>query len=176
MDQQSRMRDPVCLAFDVTPDRGWSSIAAAGFRQDGRFHVELVDRRAGTGWVVERIVELCATHRPVGVLCDGRSPAASLVHKLEAAGVAVRVLDSTEHARACGLIVDVVKQGQLRHLGQQELSTAVKGAAKRVLGDAWAWARRVSRVDIAPLVSATLALWGASSEVSPPTYTSGSFA
>lgn len=172
-DTESRLRDPACLAFDVTPDRGWSSISAAGFRPDGAFHVELVDRQPGTGWVVDRIVALCAAHKPVAVLCDGRSPAASLVHKLEAAGIAVRVLDSTEHARACGLIVDVVKQGQLRHLGQAELTAAVKGAAKRALGDAWAWARRVSRVDIAPLVSVTLALWGASSEVPAPSYAAG---
>jgi len=172
-DPESRLLDPVCLAFDVTPARASSSISAAGLRSDGQFHVELVERKPGTDWVVDRVVELCAAHSPVAVLCESRSPAASLVHKLEAAGVAVRVVDSAEHAKACGLIVDVVKQARLRHLGQPELTSAVKGAAKRALGDAWAWARRVSRVDIAPLVSVTLALWGASSQVPRPVYAAG---
>ena len=48
----------------------------------------------------------------------------------------------------------------LRHLGGLELRQAVKGATKRPLGDAWAWSRRKSTVDISPLVAATLALWG----------------
>ena len=36
----------------------------------------------------------------------------------------------------------------------------MKGATKRPLGDAWAWSRKNSTVDISPLVAATLALWG----------------
>jgi hypothetical protein len=35
----------------------------------------------------------------------------------------------------------------------------VKGAAKRPLGDAWAWSRKSSGVDISPLVAITLAVW-----------------
>ena len=55
---------------------------------------------------------------------------------------------------------DTVDEKGLRHLGGLELRQAVKGATKRPLGDAWAWSRRNSTVDISPLVAATLALWG----------------
>lgn len=172
-DLKSRLLDPVCLAFDVTPDRKWSSISAAGMNSDGLSHLELVDRRVGTWWVVDRVVELRDAHGPVAVLCDGRSPAAALVHQLEQRGVEVRTITAEEHAKACGLLVDQVKEGRARHLGQGELAAAVRGAAKRTLGEAWAWSRRNSRVDISPLVSVTLALWGSATERKPVYRTAG---
>ncbi len=61
----------------------------------------------------------------------------------------------------CGQFFDLVAEKQLRHLGQPELVAALSGAAKRDLGDgAWAWGRRVSSANIAPLVAATLAVRG----------------
>jgi hypothetical protein len=56
--------------------------------------------------------------------------------------------------------VDAVTDETVRHLGQPALASAIKGAAKRPLGDAFAWARKSSTVDISPLVGCTLALWG----------------
>jgi hypothetical protein len=41
------------------------------------------------------------------------------------------------------------------------MDAAIQGAVKRSLGDAWAWSRKSSNVDISPLVASTLALWGA---------------
>jgi hypothetical protein len=57
-------------------------------------------------------------------------------------------------------LIDQVNQGRLAHRAQPELRAAIKGAATRPLGDAWAWSRKNSHVDISPLVSCTLALWG----------------
>jgi hypothetical protein len=53
---------------------------------------------------------------------------------------------------------DAVDQRTLRHLGTLEMTTALRGAVKRPLGDAWAWSRKSSSVDICPLVAATLAV------------------
>jgi hypothetical protein len=69
-------------------------------------------------------------------------------------------VSAQEHAKACGTFFDACEQQTLRHLGSSELTAAVKGAAKRPLGDAWAWSRKASSVDISPLVAVTLALWG----------------
>jgi hypothetical protein len=160
-DEMSGIVGPVCFAFDVSPDRSSASITSAGKRADGLAHVEVVDHRRGTGWIVGRLVELQEKHRPVAVLCDATGPAASLLHQLEEAGVAVLTVNATEHGRACGLIFDLVEQKGLRHLGTGELMSALRGAAKRPLGDAWAWSRKSSSVDITPLVAVTLALWGA---------------
>lgn len=166
MDAKSAVLDPVCFAFDTTPDRAWSTISVAGRRPDGLSHVEItsregvVDRRRGTGWLVARLLELAEEHEHVGFICDGRSPAGSLLPELEQAGLEVTPVTSTEHAQGCGMFFDGVEQKTLRHLGQPELTSAVRGAAKRPLGDAWAWSRKTSATDISPLVACTLALWG----------------
>lgn len=162
-DAKAKMLDPVCLAFDVSPDRSSSSIAAVGVRagKPGSVLAEVVATGRGTGWVVPWIVQRVPKHRPVAVVCDAKGPAGSLVSELEQAGVDVRVVTAEEHAAACGMLFDHVAQKLIWHLGQRELTGALRGAKKRPLGDGgWGWARRLSEVDITGLVSVTLALWG----------------
>lgn len=158
-DDSSQAAGEVSFAVDVAPDRSTASIAAAGLRSDNWLHVEVVDRRRGTGWLVERLVNLVGRHGG-DVALDAAGPAGSLVEPLERAGVLVRAVTAREHAQACGAFFDLVEQAALRHLGTQELFAAVRGAAKRPLGDAWAWSRKSSTVDISPLVAVTLAAWG----------------
>jgi hypothetical protein len=67
-------------------------------------------------------------------------------------------LSASDQAEACGAFVDAVEQRTIRHLGTTELVTAIRGAAQRPLGDAWAWSRKNSGVDITPLVTCTMAL------------------
>ncbi len=160
VDANSTMVDPVCFAFDVTPDRAFAAVAAAGARKDGLRHVEVVEHRRGTGWVVPWLVERVDTHRPVAVLCDATGSAASLLAQLEQAGIEVWAVSVREHVAACGQLFDAVEQKTVRHLGTPELDAAVRGAVKRPLGDAWAWTRRGSVGDISPLVACTLALFG----------------
>ena len=159
-DTGSEAQNPVCVAFDVTPDRSRAVIAVAGVRKDGRRHVEVVDHRRGTGWVVERLVDLTARHQVAGIWLDERSPAAALMKPLREARVDFTPVSGSEYAQACGQFVDAVNDGDVRHLGTPELKAAVLGAAKRPLGDAWAWSRKSSAVDICPLVACTLALRG----------------
>lgn len=161
-DRHSRMRDPVCLAFDVTPSRDRAAVMAAGMRADGILHLELVDQRRGTGWLPERIAELARSHALASISCDPASPAAALIRPLENLGLEVEQLTTREYAQACGLLFDLVQQSKLRHLGTDELNIAVKNAGTRPLGDAWAWSRRSSAGDISPLVAGTIALWQAS--------------
>lgn len=169
----ARLLDPVALAFDVSPDRAWASIVAAGRRADGLAQIEVVDHRAGTGWVPERLAELQAKHKPVAVVCDASGPAGALVHRCEELGVEVTAVSAPDHAKACGLLYDLVEQAGFRHLGGQDLRQAVKGATKRALGEAWAWARLSTSVDLTTLVSGTLALWGFSTMRKPVYRTAG---
>lgn len=160
VDDESVMRDPVCIAFDVSPDRRYSTIGAAGLRPDGLPHVEVIDRQKGTGWVIQRLKELIAKHQPQAVICDGVGPGASLLQELEEAGVEMVTLTAQEHAQGCGLLFDAVDQGRLKHRDDPVLRAAVRSAEKRPLGDAWAWSRKSKSADISPLVACTLALWG----------------
>lgn len=163
-DVESVSLDPVCLALDVTPDRAFACIAAAGRRSDGLLHVEIVEHRKGTKWIPERMAELVRDHRPSVVLADRVGPVAAVLPKLEAAGVQVETLDAREFTGACGAFFDLVEAEQVKHLGSRELEQAVTGASRRPLGDAWAWSRKKSQIDISPLVAATVALKGVEDE------------
>jgi hypothetical protein len=86
-------------------------------------------------------------------------PGRSASPQAEGLGARIETITAREYAQACGVIFDAVEQADLRHLGTPEMLAAVKGAARRELGDAWAWSRKSSAVDISPLVACTLALW-----------------
>jgi hypothetical protein len=159
-DPNSAPVDPVAFAADVTPERTYATIAAAGRRPDGAGHVEIVNHDRGTGWVVHRLAKLVARWRPCAVVVDPTGPAGSLLAPLEAAGVEVVTPSTREAAQAAGAFYDAVGQGILRHRGQPGLDAAVAGARQRPLGDSWAWARKGLSTDISPLVAATLATWG----------------
>jgi phage terminase large subunit-like protein len=159
-DDASQLVGPVCVAFDVTPDRSRAAIGVAGTRDDGRAHVEVIDHRRGTGWVAQRLAELQDRHDVAGIWCDERSPAAALLKGMRERRMIVTAVSTTEYAQACGQLVDAVNEDGLRHLGTPELKAAVLGATRRPLGDAWAWSRKSSAVDICPLVACTLALRG----------------
>lgn len=149
-DARSRLVAPVCLAYDVSRDRSASAIAAAGRNQDGLWHVEIVDYRRGTGWVRDRLAELKRRHDPHVIVRDGYA---------EIPDVEAEPVNTTEHGMAFARFLDAATEKTLRHLGDPKLTAAVKGAKTRTLGDAgFAWARKVSQVDISPLVAATLAL------------------
>ena len=153
---QSPGVDDVSFALDVSPDRGFGSVAVC----DGSTF-EIADRRSGTEWLVARCVELWDRYNPVAFVVDDAGPAASLVPELEAAGVRVVRTNGRQFSAACGRFYDAVTNRRVCHTGQPDLDAAVAAAATRKLGDAWAWSRSSSAVDISPLVAATLALWGA---------------
>lgn len=160
-DEASELVDPVVLAFDVSPDRR-TSIAAAGMNQQGKQHVEVVVARAGTAWVPQKMAELCSRHEVVEVLCDGFGPANSIANRIEEdAGLKVRRINSGEYADACGLIVGEIEERKLKHIGQDELTTAVRGVRARPLVDRSAWSRFKSKTDPGPLIAATIAVWAA---------------
>jgi hypothetical protein len=167
-DPLSEIVGPVALAIDVSPSRATASISAAGFREDGKAHVEYIkpdrdeeDLRVGegTGWVVDRLVQLIEDGDVQAIGLDKASPAASLLKELEdRLSIELTVFGASEYAQACGVFYDAVVEDGLRHIGQAPLTTAVEGAKKRPLRDAFAWSRKESSVDITPLVSSTLAL------------------
>ncbi|WP_172384792.1 terminase [Streptomyces sp. MNP-20] len=165
---ESTPSDPVAFAIDMTPERSHAAICVAGEWRGG-VHVEVVDHRPGTGWIVERAKELHAKWGPRCWVVDGGGPAGSLIGDLEDedSGLGITVVQPKvrDVAAACGRFYDAVAEQTLSHLDQAPLSTALAGAQKRPLGDAWAWARRIPSVDISPLVAATLAKWGLSADV-----------
>jgi hypothetical protein len=150
----------VVFGVDVEVDRSHAAIVVAAPSSAGGTHIEVVDYRPGTEWLVERLAALVQRWR-VPVLMAANSPAASLVLELNRAGVEPLEVSTADLAKACGLFYDLAHQRALCHLGQAELTAALAGADRRYLSDAWVWNRRSSELGIAPVVAATLAVWGA---------------
>lgn len=162
---ESAPEGAVVFAVDMTPERSHAAIAVAG-RWRGGVHVEVVEHRPGTGWILERASELHSKWKPRCWVVDAGGPAGSLIEDLaDRLGVEIVSPKAREVAAACGQFYDAVTEQTLSHLDQAPMATALAGAQKRPLGDAWAWARRGVNVDISPLVASTLAKWGLGAEV-----------
>ena len=179
------------FAVDVSPMRDWASIAAYSTTMDddgtSLGHLELIEHREGTAWLVKRLQQLKARYDPIAITLDARSPAGAMLVDLAKADMIVQLLrrvpdpdaprtpdgepaekevwdrgglfvpSSQEVAAGCGQLVDAVAEGAFRHPGQTPMVAAVAAAKARPLGDAWAWGRRLADIDISPLVAATLA-------------------
>ncbi len=142
-----------CFALDVNPERSASCFAAAG---QGPV-LEIVDYRAGTGWVLERGKDL-STRFGVPIVVDQTGPAAGFADELERDGVKVVRLSARDVANASGRLYDRVVTGTVKIRRHGDLDRAVSGANKRLSGDSWAWGRSKSSVDISPLMAITCAL------------------
>lgn len=157
VDGGSAIDSNLVLAVDGSPDRRWGTLAAAGLRADGQLHVELIETRAGLGWLGGRAIEVARQQGAKAVAVDPSSSAGSIMDELEAAGVEVHKMPARAHAHAAGTLYDRTVDGVLWHRGQAELQAAVVAARKRPLGDAWAWDRRNEDDNLTPLVAVTLA-------------------
>lgn len=158
-DPGAELADPLEIIFDVSPARTWAIVLAAGRRKaDELVGVEVVAYAKGTAWLEDRLVAL-RDHRPAGFTCDEKGPAASMIPELRKRGVRVKPTTTDDMAQACGDFLDGVAKGLLRHSGDDAFESAIKAAAKRKLGDRFAWSRVGSEGDITPLVAATLGYW-----------------
>jgi hypothetical protein len=157
VDMDARTVGPVVFAADVTPSRSYASIGVAGRREDGRFHVDVADRRAGTDWVAERLRELTGKWPTLAVVCDSVGPAASLVPEIKQAGVNVETLTTGDYADGCHRLFDAATRKRLSHAGDPQLDSALKAASQRQVGERWLWDRKAAG-DISPLVAVTQAL------------------
>jgi phage terminase large subunit-like protein len=153
------------LALDVSPDRQRACIAAAADLGQGRVLVEILEERKGVDWVVAEMASLVHEHKPDAVVVDSAGQAQTLIPALQAARVSVKQPAFKDMISACGAFFDAFHEGRLVHRDQPELNAAISGAKQRQVGDAWAWARRAPRANVAPLVAATLAMWGVAEAV-----------
>lgn len=159
---------PSAIGVDMSHDRE-ISISAAWALEGGRVHVEEVwsgfDVDAAKKWLVE-------TSKRVDILIDSASPAAAMLPDLVARRCRARQTTAQDMAKACGAWLDLIDSELqedglplLTHGGQKPVDKAVAGAQKRKMRDAggFGWDRSNDAVNIAPLVSGSLAVLGATS-------------
>lgn len=174
-DPASRIADgsPRVLAFDISPDRSTAAITGAGWRADGDMHLDLAERDRGTSWLVPRIVDIVARRRPAAIVVDGASPAGTEIEALAQHGIRRRtesaphelliVMGAQDMARACGQLFDGVAGDapSMWHRGDPIVEAALRCAVRRDVGDGgWAFGRKKSEGDIAPIVAMAEVAWG----------------
>lgn len=150
---------PTALGVDMSHAR---QISASACWLDGeQAHIEEVwagvDEDSAVDWLAKR------AGRRMPIVIDSASPAASMIPALRARRCKVIQSTAGDMAKGCGLIVGKAMSNRLTHADQTSVNDALEGARKRAIGTAggWGWDRRDETVDIAPIVSPTLALLGA---------------
>ena len=160
-DPQSRSGDPVAFAARVSLDRSRAWIGTAGFRPDGRTHIEIVGCETELARVVPRLAELKRRWRPCAVVIDPAGQGVSLIEAANQAGLDVALpFTSRDAASACGQLYDLVMQEGLAYRPDADLDKAVAAARIRPLSDAWAWDSRGAAADVEPLRTVSDAVWG----------------
>jgi hypothetical protein len=151
----------LALAFDVAVDRSDAAVVAAWRDDAGVAHLEVADHRPGVGWLLERLTELSERWRPAALAYDQAGPAIDVADAAERAGLELMALAAKPYAAACaGLLEALIEDPpRVRYRQHPALDAAASSAARRALGDAWAWGRRQSSGSLAPLTAATVALW-----------------
>ena len=168
-DPASMAIDRLSLAIDVPPDRSVASVSLSGLRADGRWHAELDDERRGVDWVIPWVKARAARNRLHAVVVDELS---GLVekrrdrHYLIGTDIEVTLAgaEGRDMAIACAKFFDAVMDKSLFHTDQPQVNVALSVATKRPLQGGWAWNRKDAASDITPIVSMTLALWGAQND------------
>jgi phage terminase large subunit-like protein len=158
----SRERTVIVAAGEASDVDGVPLLDEVGRRRD---HLEVVERRSGSRWVVARVLELRELHGPVAVALDPSGPAGALVADLQNAGIELVLPTGREYAQACGAFLDAVVDRRVVHVNDPLLNTAAAGAMKRTRADAFVWDRRGPNEDISPIVAATIARWALASTV-----------
>ena len=154
--------NPVVLAFSVSRDGEWSSIAV-GADSVASPYVEVVAHERGTGWLPARLAELAKKYGvPVGCNAAGATggQVAAVQLALTEAGVKdpLRLLSGPDYWRACAGIFADIREGRLRRPREQgPLDLAVSDAAERVSGSQWQWAPITGSVPLSPLEAVTVA-------------------
>ena len=168
-DPASMPIDRLTMAIDVPPGRKTASVALAGMRADGSWSVELDEERKGTDWVIPWVVDRASKNQLHAVVVDemsGLTEKRRDRHFLIGTDILVTLAaaEGRDMAIACAKFYDGIMDGSVWHTDQPQVNVALSAASKRPLAGAWAWNRKDVTSNISPIVSETLALWGAQSE------------
>jgi hypothetical protein len=147
----------IALAAEVDVDRTVSTIALAGDLGDGATLLEIVDRRPGTAWVLDRLDELARRYRPHAIALDAGGPAAALVPDQSPLAAEVDRLGVRDVLAAAGAWHDDLVAGRLRVAPSDDLDEAIGHVRRRTVAGAWLYDRRAAPHDASAAVAVVLA-------------------
>jgi hypothetical protein len=177
IDKRSAAVTPLVFVPEVGHDRQSASISVAGWRSDGRIHVEVVKTGLGTRWVVPELKRLVRRHPTLAAAADLRGPTGSLLGALKDAGfepvqagvkgdvppappgrVRLLQLGPGDITRAYGGLYDAwtTPPATILHRGPAILTQALAVVGTRKVGGATTWSR-ISTGTVHPLLAVTWA-------------------
>jgi hypothetical protein len=173
-DPASGVKGSPVYCVETSRDLSMISIAAAGEREDGLIHLELVDRfAADVGKLVGQLKKRIEKFEPLAIVIDPAGPAGHLINDIQKhCDVDVVKPSSRAVAAACGSVyVGISATDQesrsVRFRPHPALDAAARAAEWRDRGDAKIFDRRnETGPDVAPLMAAALAYWGFNEEAS----------
>lgn len=167
----SQIVGPLVLIFEVSVDRKTAVIASVGRSSLDGTHVEIIENRPRTGWVVERLRQLSDKHHPAAIIANPSGPAGGLLADCEREGLTIAHVKGADYTQACQAAHDDITEHRWRHIDQASLTAAVTGAAWRTQGDARVFDRR-GLLDIAPLIAVAVGAWFIGKGPGPSVYES----
>jgi phage terminase large subunit-like protein len=165
-DPSSMAVERLTIAIDVPPDRKSATVALAGLRADGRWHVELYEQRKSVDWVIPWVQQKAAKNTLHAIVTDEMAGLVELKrdrHFLTGTRLLVTLAgaEGRDMAIASAKFYDGIHDGSVFHTDQTQVNVSLSVATKRPLAGGWAWNRKDAASDISPIVAETLALWGA---------------
>ena len=172
IDEESEISAESSLWFgiDMSSDRRWTVIAVCGMREDGNYHVEIVERRIGTEWAIDWFRERVGRYGGINLAFQGRgAPVSGLAEQIcTIKGIVRMAQEGPELSAGWNRFYDAIAncapsdipRGGLRvyHLPQPVLDTPGRTCQLRNLGGGVMLPdRSKSPDDISPLMAAAMA-------------------
>lgn len=158
------------VSFGLAATDDSAAVASAGRLPNGDLYVDTIVFQSGTDWVLDDVVSRqLRKKRPIRVFSS--APEGAFIRPLREAGVEVVEVSPRLYQQTCAEILDTIKNGTIRHLGQTDLDRAVRAVQRRDVGKEGGWVWAESQTDLSPLKAATLALSGVEKRRPPRIHT-----
>lgn len=156
----------VAFGVAVSIDRTETAIVAAAL-VDGTPVIELVDKRAGTNWAVNRVAQLVHGHPNVGIAIDRFGPSQTIADQLDLRDIELMKVQTRDVTSAAADLLDRLEDRRVKFRTDASFDRSMDVLAKRSVGDAFAFSRKLDHGSIAPVEAASLALWAVARDKGP---------
>jgi hypothetical protein len=156
----------VVLAYDVNYNPDGATVAAA-FPTERGWHVDIVAYEPGESvlWILPELKRLAGSMKVQAVATAGGGPARSIHPEVEgwcdSRLIPFRSMSVQDMGAAAGLFYDGLRTRTLTHGQSEQLDVAVSRARSKNSGDLWRFDKKLTRVDVSPLVASSVALFAA---------------
>ena len=162
MDETSMIAEDSELYFgiDMSSDRKWTVIAVCGQRDDGLYHIEIVERRIGTEWAIDWFRERVGKYGGMNLSFQGRgAPVSGLAEQIcTIKGIERMAQEGSELTAGWNRFFDGVAGEKIFHLPQPILDTPGHTCQLKNLGGGVMLPDRIkSPDDIGPLMACAMA-------------------